>query len=401
VLIVAVAGLATAVVVLLATRQHDDGSHAAATPPAAPPPANPTPSPTVSHGKPAGRGHQPSQPSAGQGTNPATSPPPTKGPPTPLPRHRLLWGAWIGGHLTGLDAPWDMRAVKKFQRMTGKGPSVIHFSSPFAACHGGECASYPFPTEAFDKVRRYGAIPFFSWGSSSSPIQPYEPGFTLASIVDGRHDAYIKAWAQAARSWGHPFFLQFDWEMNGSWYPWAEGANGNRHGEFVQAWRHVHDIFTSVGATKATWVWCPNIDPTGSFTPLYPLYPGNQYVDWTCLDGYNRNVPWESFDELYGLSYRLLEKIAPTKPIIIGEIASTEVGGSKAAWITDLLSTELPYHYPLIRGVLWFEKYAGNAYPIETSRASRLAFARAIASPVYIPNAFASLGGRKVRPPGT
>ncbi len=35
------------------------------------------------------------------------------------------------------------------------------------------------------------------------------------------------------------------------------GVNGDQPGEFVAAWRHVHDIFTSVGATNATWVWCP------------------------------------------------------------------------------------------------------------------------------------------------
>jgi hypothetical protein len=293
-----------------------------------------------------------------------------------------------------------MRAVAKFQRLTGKGLSVLHFSSPFAACRGGECSSYSFPVAAFENVRKYGAIPFFSWGSSSTPLQTYEPGFTLGSLIDGSHDSYIRAWALAAKSWGHPFFLQFDWEMNGTWYPWGEGANSNRHGEFVEAWRHVHDIFTSVGATNATWVWCPNVDPSGSFTPLYSLYPGDAYVDWTCLNGYNRNAPWMSFDELYGSTYRVIDRIAPSKPMIIGEIASTEVGGSKAAWITDVLSGSLQARYPLIRGLLWFEKYAGNAYPIETSKSSLRAFVRGIASPAFVSNVYAGLGGPKVKPPG-
>jgi hypothetical protein len=291
-----------------------------------------------------------------------------------------------------------MRATHRFQRLAGKGLSLIHFSSPFAACGADGCAPYAFPIRGFKNIRRYGAIPFFSWGSNSAPLQTDEPDFTLESLIEGKQDTYIRTWAEAAKSWGHPFFLQFDWEMNGSWYPWGEGANGNRHGEFVLAWRHVHDIFRAVGADNATWVWCPNVDPSGSFTPLSTLYPGSAYVDWTCLNGYNRNVPWESFDDIFGSTYRIVEAIAPDKPMIIGEIASTEVGGSKATWIADLLR-ELPSRYPAIRGFLWFEKYAGNAYPIETSVSSRSAFARGIASPVYVANVYGSLGPGPIRPP--
>ena len=67
----------------------------------------------------------------------------------------------------------------------------------------------------------------------------------------------------------------------------SEQANGNRPGEYVAAWRHVHDIFTSVGANDVTWVWCPNVDPDHKMQSLGSLYPGDAYVDWTCLDGYN------------------------------------------------------------------------------------------------------------------
>ena len=59
---------------------------------------------------------------------------------------------------------------------------------------------------------------------------------------------------------GHPFFLRWGHEMNSDRFPWSEDANGNRRGEFVQAWRHIHDIFTSVGASNVSWVWCPNVE---------------------------------------------------------------------------------------------------------------------------------------------
>jgi hypothetical protein len=331
---------------------------------------------------------------------PTSSTVPTTSPPPPASRQKILWGAWIGSQFTGTEAPWDTNAAVKFQKLAGKGMSLIHFSAPFAICQpGSSCAYYTFPTRAFENARAYGAIPFFSWGSKSNPIQNSEPDFTLGSLIDGSHDAYIRSWAEAAKAWGHPFFLQFDWEMNGNWYPWGEGANGNRRGQFVQAWRHVHDIFTSVGATNATWVWCPNIDPQGALAPLYSLYPGNKYVDWTCLNGYNRDNPWLSFGQLYDSSYRLLRRIAPTKPIILGEVSSTESGGSKASWIADFLS-ELPSRYPGIRGFLWFEKYAGGSYPIETSRTSKRAFTSGIASSVFVPNVYRALRDGPIQPPG-
>ena len=106
-------------------------------------------------------------------------------------------------------------------------------------------------------------------------------------MIEGHHDAYIREFAEAAKAWGHPFFLRFNWEMNGNWFPWSEGVNGNQPGEYVAAWRHVHDIFTQVGATNATWVWCPNVDPASKLHDLASLYPGDAYVDWTGLDGYN------------------------------------------------------------------------------------------------------------------
>ncbi len=151
-------------------------------------------------------------------------------------------------------------------------------------------------------------------------------------MIEGHHDAYIREFAEAAKAWGHPFFLRFNWEMNGNWFRWSEGVNGNQAGEYVAAWRHVHDIFTQVGATNATWVWCPNVDPESKLHDLASLYPGDEYVDWTGLDGYNwgtnpaRPDRWRSFDDLFKSTYdRITETIAPGKPLIISEVGSLGV----------------------------------------------------------------------------
>ena len=343
---------------------------------------------------------------------PEPTPVPTPEPtPTPSPAPSpIYWGAWIGNHLTGDEAPWDMNAVSTLEQKVGKKLSIVNFSAPFANCGGTSCTYYNFPINEFNSIRSHGSIPFYSWGSQSIPVSSTlsQPNFQLSDVIEGRHDAYIRKWATAAAAWGKPFFLRFNWEMNGGWFAWAEGVNGNKAGEYVAAWRHVHDIFTEVGATNATWVWCPNVDPENRFQKLSGLYPGDAYVDWTGLDGYNwgtnpaRPDKWRSFDSLYASTYKLItETIAPSKPMIISEVGSTEYGGSKAAWITDMLA-KLPTAYPKVKGLLWFEKYDdGMDWPLVTSTSATSAFAAGIGSSAYASNTFGTLaGGSTVKPAG-
>jgi mannan endo-1,4-beta-mannosidase len=312
----------------------------------------------------------------------------------------MYWGAWVANPWVGGEAPWEMSALSAFAGRVGKAPSLVNFSSAFVDCRTGTCTLLPFPEVGFSDLRRFGAIPFFSWGSDSLPVRLNEPNFSLGTIIAGKWDSYITTWASDAKNWGHPFFLRFNWEMNGNWFPWSEGVNGNTSGQYVQAWRHVHDIFRSVGATNATWVWCPSADASKAPGPLGQFYPGDAYVDWTCLDGYNRGTPWKRFEQVFGSTYDLLTSvIAPSKPVVIGETASTERHGSKAAWITDMLSAQLQSRYRRVKAFLWFDKGASTSgWPIETSSSATAAFAAGVASSAYATNRFGSLGGGPIQP---
>jgi mannan endo-1,4-beta-mannosidase len=335
---------------------------------------------------------------------PAPEPEPTPEPtPTPTPSGPIYWGATIGSHLTGDQAPWDMNAVAKFEEGVRRKVSMVQFFQPFANCNPN-CSFYRFPASPLESIRLHGSIPVLSWSSQSIPSTKVEPDFQLSDVISGRYDAYIREFATQAKAWNHPFFLRFNWEMNGNWFPWHEGVNGNQPGESVAAWRRVHDIFKSVGVANATWVWCPNVEYSGS-TSLASLYPGDAYVDWTCLDGYNwgtnPNKPdrWKSFDQVYKASYaKIVETIAPSKPMMIGEVASSEYGGSKAIWVKDMLA-KIPASYPQIRAVLWFDKFDSNMdWPIETSTSATAAFGEGIQNPAYVGNTLASLSATKILP---
>ena len=178
-----------------------------------------------------------------------------------------------------------------------------------AGLRAAPCSSYRFPDRSDEQrppLRRDPGLQLGLGSRSPRTHRPNQPDFQLGDLIAGTYDAYIREFAEEARDWGHPFFLRFNWEMNGDWFPWCEGVHGNAPGEYVAAWRHVHDIFTAVGATNATWVWCPYADTEKRLrADLRSLYPGDAYVDWTCLDGYNWGQnpvnprPWRSFTEIF------------------------------------------------------------------------------------------------------
>jgi hypothetical protein len=313
---------------------------------------------------------------------------------------KVYWGAWLGGNVYSTpekeygDGPWDSETWNLFEKHAGKKISIEHFGQPAPW-------NQAFAEGPLNLTRERGAI----------PLMDMDPdGVTLKEVVEGKKDSYFKTWAKAVKAWGYPMFFRWTWEMNGTWFQWGAEAAANPT-LYKEAWWHLHDIVEEQGASNVTWVWCPNLSFPGS-TSLSSLYPGKEsegkskYVDWTCLDGYNFGTnpeqpdSWKSFSTLYTTSYNELLSLAPNKPIMIGEMASTEYGGSKASWITDAIGTQIPKNFPKIKAVVWFNKWdGGRDWPIETSSTSESAFAGAIASTYYAGNTFGSLSAlTKVEP---
>ena len=287
---------------------------------------------------------------------------------------RFLWGAWVGKQFTGTEAPWSWQAEKDFEATNagGKDVNLVHWGVATPWEH-----NFNYWLSALNRVRSARAVSLVDMGTDSVPLR---------KVAGGAYDAALRTWAVQARSWGHPFLLRFDFEMNGSWYPWGtRPQNQNTPADYVAAWRHVHDIFTAAGATNVSWVWCPNSSPPHhTMTSFASLYPGSAYVDWTCLDGYNFGKPWTSFARLFASGYRQVMRLAPTKPMIIGEVATTGRGGNKARWIRGMFHA-LATRFRSIHGLVWFDKRAlvDNQpfdWPIETSKAASAAFNRGISS---------------------
>lgn len=208
-----------------------------------------------------------------------------------------------------------------------------------------------------------GRIPLVNW-------EPHKIDFT--KIVDGSLDATIVARAKGSKALGQKFFLDFAAEMNGD-----EAWSGNNASLYVAAYRHIHDIFLAAGATNVVWAWCPNVtDIHGGNKQTMDYYPGDAYVDWTGVDGYNwgtTNGGWQTFQQVFSEIYPLLA--AKKKPIMIGEMSSAQVGGNKAKWIDEIIPT-LRARFPLIKCLVWFDINKEADWRISSSPASEAAFIR-------------------------
>jgi hypothetical protein len=165
-------------------------------------------------------------------------------------------------------------------------------------------------------------------------------------------------------------------EMNGAWVPWAVGNCGNTASDFVGFWKYVVDKFRREKA-PVVWIWSPNVRHWGETTTFASVYPGDDYVDFLGIEGYNWGSSqswsvWQSFKEVFLTSYNDLIGLSK-KNIIITEMASTEIGGNKAQWILDMF-TDLKSTFPQISAITWFNMNKETDWRINSSIASENAF---------------------------
>jgi beta-mannanase len=304
-------------------------------------------------------------------------------------------GIYFG--LSTPQAPWSDSEIDGISAKAGVRPDLLEYFVNWTE---------DFRAQAVVQAYRQGTVPAITWEPwSGLQNGTSQPAYALARIIDGKYDGYITRFASAVRDQKWPIVLRFGHEMNGDWYPWSESKSGNHRGEYVQAWRHVHDIFESVGASNVSWVWSPNEFEGWNGIPIAGLYPGDAYVDWTGMSGYNwgtgqQGSLWRSFAKTFTRTYPAIRAVAPGKPLMISEVGSSENGGSKADWITDTFSVQLPTRFPGVRAVIWWNRRDEEMdWPIETSAAAQVAFAAAIASPYYAPNRFAALTASPIPPP--
>lgn len=217
-------------------------------------------------------------------------------------------------------------------------------------------------------------------------LEPYAEGgmASFPEIAAGKYDSYFRREADAAKALGMTVLLRFAHEMNLPSMAWGPGKAGNTGASYVEAWRHIVTIFRQEGADNVKWVWAPNVDYGGR--PFSQYFPGDEWVDYVGLDGYNWGTSeggsWQSFAEVFGSSYATITQLS-SKPVIITETASSETGGSKAAWIEEAFLRTVPQQMPRVQAVVWFDATKERDWPIDTSQSSLNAYRNVVASTLY------------------
>ncbi|MFZ2887327.1 MAG: glycosyl hydrolase [Minisyncoccia bacterium] len=279
----------------------------------------------------------------------ATSSSPAPTPPVHATSSTLQWGAFVGG------GPAE---IANFETLAGK---QMHLVSVFT----GWGANGAFPSEYGPAVRDKGKTMVLFW-------EQY--GTTLDDIIAGKHDAYIKEFAASAQKYGGPIILAPLHEMNGDWDPWGGFVGTNSPEKVILAWKKIHDTFGAVPNVKFAWDVNNMSVPNTAANAIEKYYPGDAYVDYVAVDGFNFGSPWQTFDQVFAQSLAAVSKY--NKPMYILSFASSD-GSAKAAWITDALTVQMP-KYPQLAGWVWFNVDKETDWRISSDAASLAAFKSAV-----------------------
>lgn len=277
----------------------------------------------------------------------------------------VRWGVALEGR------PITDGRLTDLSARTGLKPRLVVFFQMWPASPDGPV---DFPLASLKAIDGRGATPVITW-EPMFLVESEERAVSGTELLAGQWDAYLSAFAQAAKDWGRPLVIRFGHEMNLRRYHWGgpEAAYGPASPELFQKMhRHVVGLFRQVGADRVKFAFCPNaesipntsFDKTAGWNTLAAYYPGDEWVDLLGLDGYNWGTTqtrerngwqsrWQSFEQIFGPAREELRRIADrAKPLIVFETASADRGGDKAAWIKDAAETAGRWG---LAGLVWFQ----------------------------------------------
>ncbi|HEV7861186.1 MAG TPA: Ig-like domain-containing protein, partial [Acidimicrobiia bacterium] len=297
-------------------------------------------------------------------TVPPESVPPVVAPSGPgAPASGALFGATVR---TGSSEAAQKSGVEALEAKLGRKLAIDHYYRPWTT-------TFPTSREQWDFAN--GRIPMISWAKTYAD-----------EIVYGVHDALIRQRADAIAALGQPLLIRWFWEMDGD----RNLQYSQSPGLYVAAWQHIVSIFRQEGATNVGWVWCPNASAFADGS-AQEYYPGDDWVDWTCADGYNwyrksgdKDVSFKTiFTSFYGWA------TTRPKPIMVGEYGVIDTGGDRKANWVNAARTTLKSDQSGVDAAVYFNSYGYDNndiwrdWTMDTSDSSLNAFALMGADPYF------------------
>lgn len=246
------------------------------------------------------------------------------------------------------DAKVFKDEVKGLETWSGQPLSLVGFFLAIDA----QNPNYDVPV-ALDRIWSNGKVGFVNLTFNK----------TAADIANGSFDQSIKRLARAYAKWVNQEDDRFAFiaplpEMNGDWESY-----GHTPEDFKQAFQHIQTLFAEadISPEQVKWVFAPNgWSPQGhEFERYYPAV-----VDAVAFSAYNWGYcqmaawkQWQTPSTVYGPYIQRMKAMAPGKPIMIAQTATTSATrlGPKPAQQDQWIEEAYAYLAASgVRGVLYF-----------------------------------------------
>ena len=172
------------------------------------------------------------------------------------------------------------------------------------------------PDAALQEIYKNNAMPLLNW----FPLNKKDTinNGLFKGITEGKYDRQLTQFAARIGALKKPFFLKPVFTLNN--YQKDTLFTYIQPDAFKAAWRHIHSIFESAGATGIIWVWNP-VSPE----MIEDFYPGNRYTDWLGVSMPDGNLIADSLNNNFYKHYQRYHNTAVFQggnPVIISNAAS-------------------------------------------------------------------------------
>ncbi|WP_157991625.1 glycoside hydrolase family 26 protein [Caldimonas tepidiphila] len=280
---------------------------------------------------------------------------------------QTLLGVYEGGQ------GWKMERVRALEAWQERRHAVVNLYTDW--CNRTKTLDNLF-NQQLPNIWKNGNVPMVTWEPFlCSPAAT--PNDVERRAAAGMYEGYLKEWARRMKLFlngpdGRPdtgderrVYLRLAHEMNGNWYPWSAESAADTE-SYKEMWKYVHGTFRQQGipSTQLQWVWCANHQDFGGF-PAEDFYPGDGYVDWLAVDGYNWGSSetwshWATPNEVFGDMVARVRRLASTKPLAITEVGSTSAHETssanivaKSGWLNQFFDYVAAND---VRMILWFNE---------------------------------------------
>lgn len=264
-----------------------------------------------------------------------------------------------GSRIVGIFPGEDWSRIQPFERWLDRRFAVTtHYVDAVIPESQQQQFVFGDMTEQWD----HGRIPIVTW----QPFPRDEADENVPrEIAAGSYDDVLADWSRHLAEWlsaetDRKFYFRPFPEMNGDWHPW--GADASTADDLVDAWRYVYDRLSEEDLTgeQVQWMWNPNATEHGEYeTESY--YPGEEYVDWIGVDGYNfgDSQPWSTWQSPNDVFEPMLDRMQALSdnPLSFPEFGSSSYRDGqyqpveKAEWIDGVFDLVERYD---VRMVCWF-----------------------------------------------